>query len=124
VAAGRKEGYLTWGEFLDFFFLGDASLRDKIDGNDWWNQLDSKGNYAPKSKVTESDQKEDEKADKIAADGSLALTSPDAAGRRLPLRKDIKVTDSIKMLQESRAERATREVEEEFARIAADQKAK
>jgi hypothetical protein len=121
LAAGRKEGYLTWGEFLDFFFLGDASLRDRTDGNDWWNQLDSKGNYITKTKVaTSSELKDDEQGEKAGADGSLARTSPDAGGRRLPVRRAIQVTPSIQMLQESRAERAAREVEEEFARIAAD----
>lgn len=41
-------------------------------------------------------------------------------GQRRATKKEIKVTPSIRMLQESRAERAAREVEEEFARIAAD----
>lgn len=39
----KKDGYLMWSEFCDFFFLQNATLQDKIDGNDWWNQLDSKG---------------------------------------------------------------------------------
>lgn len=67
TAAGRKEGYLTWDEFLDFFFLADATLRDRTDGNDWWNQLDSKGNYITKNKVETS--KEDEDQVEKAADG-------------------------------------------------------
>ena len=37
MAAGKKEGFLLWVEFLDFFFLRNAKLHDRIDGNDWWN---------------------------------------------------------------------------------------
>jgi len=43
MSASKKEGYLMWSEFCDFFFLREATLKDRIDGNDWWNQLDSKG---------------------------------------------------------------------------------
>ena len=43
MAHGKKEGYLMWNEFCDFFFLREATAKDRIDGNDWWNQLDSKG---------------------------------------------------------------------------------
>jgi hypothetical protein len=44
LAAGVKEGYLQWNEFMNFFFLKDATFQDRIDGNDWWNQIDSTGN--------------------------------------------------------------------------------
>jgi len=36
LAAACKDGCFTWQEFLDFFFLKEASLQDRIDGNDWW----------------------------------------------------------------------------------------
>ena len=54
VAACKKDGYLMWSEFCDFFFLREASLKDRMDGNDWWNQLDSKG--APIKKEEEEEQ--------------------------------------------------------------------
>ena len=38
VAACAKEGSLTWPEFLNFFFLRNASFADRIDANDWWTQ--------------------------------------------------------------------------------------
>lgn len=44
MASCEKDGYFTWEEFLDFFFLKNAPLQDRIDGNDWWNKLDSIGN--------------------------------------------------------------------------------
>ncbi len=43
VAACAKEGTLTWPEFLDFFFLRDATFADRIDANDWWNKIDENG---------------------------------------------------------------------------------
>ena len=39
-----KDGCLTWKEFMDFFFLRDATFQDRIDGNDWWDRLDIDGN--------------------------------------------------------------------------------
>ena len=40
VAACVKEGCLTWEEFLNYFFLRNATFEDRIDGNDWWTKLD------------------------------------------------------------------------------------
>jgi len=37
LAVGRKDGFLTWNEFLDFIFLRDATLQNRTDANDWWN---------------------------------------------------------------------------------------
>jgi hypothetical protein len=72
LGAGRKEGYLTWGELLDFSFLGDASLRDRTDGNDWWNQLDAKGNYITKAKDTSGrENKDGEGEDKDGKEGEI-----------------------------------------------------
>lgn len=42
-AACKRENQLTWKEFLDFFFLKDASLQNRIDANDWWTKLDPEG---------------------------------------------------------------------------------
>ena len=44
----KKEGFLTWSEFLDFFFLGGKHS----EGQDWWNQLDQAGNYISKKSDT------------------------------------------------------------------------
>lgn len=38
-----KAGCLTWDEFLNYFFLRDATMQDRIDGNDWWTKLDQQG---------------------------------------------------------------------------------
>jgi hypothetical protein len=43
ISACTKEGYLMWSEYLDFFFLKDAKPHERIEGSDWWNKLDPKG---------------------------------------------------------------------------------
>lgn len=40
LAACKKKGCMTWTEFLNFFFLKNATFEDRIDGNDWWDKLD------------------------------------------------------------------------------------
>ncbi len=39
-AACAKKNCLTWTEFLNIFFLKNATFEDRIDGNDWWCKLD------------------------------------------------------------------------------------
>ena len=43
AAACAKQGCLTWEEFLNYFFLRNATMEDRIDGNDWWSNLDGDG---------------------------------------------------------------------------------
>ena len=43
MAACAKKGCLTWEEFLNYFFLRNAPMHDRIDGNDWWTKLDQNG---------------------------------------------------------------------------------
>ena len=47
-----KDGCLLWEEFLDFFFLRNSSLQQRIDGKDnWWRKIgheaDEKENNRP-----------------------------------------------------------------------------
>ena len=37
LASSKKDGYLMWPEFLDFFFMKDMKQHERFDGNDWWN---------------------------------------------------------------------------------------
>lgn len=40
VAGSAKDGCLIWEEFLDFFFLRQASLTKRTEGNDnWWRNI-------------------------------------------------------------------------------------
>ena len=60
LAAGIKDKFLTWSEFLDFFFLRDATLQDRTDGHDWWNKVDDNGRYPKKKDIKEEDLLSDE----------------------------------------------------------------
>ena len=59
LAASVKDGFLTWGEFLDFFFLRDATGVDRMDGDDWWNNLD------PNGKVMQTKEEAAEEAEEL-----------------------------------------------------------
>jgi hypothetical protein len=37
LSPSKKDGYLMWSEFLDFFFLKDAKPHERVEGSDWWN---------------------------------------------------------------------------------------
>lgn len=40
VSGSEKDGCLIWEEFLDFFFLRQASLQKRVEGNDnWWRKV-------------------------------------------------------------------------------------
>lgn len=43
MAACAKKGCLTWEEMLNYFFLRNATMQDRIDGKDWWSKLDPSG---------------------------------------------------------------------------------
>ena len=134
LSACKKDGFLMWAEFLDFFFLRGASLQDRLDGGDWWSQLDSRGRQIVKE--DEEEKTDEEGLDKENRDVSNSQKqkgrdrsgSPGPFGRygarkQLPERKPVTVTPSLRMLQASRATRAEREVEDEFKVLAAEKKA-
>jgi hypothetical protein len=133
LSACKKDGFLMWAEFLDFFFLRGASLQDRMDGNDWWSQLDHKGRQIVKEDEEEKSDLEGAGTDKENRDLSNSQVrgksgSPGGKGiygarKQLPERKPVKVTPSLRMLQASRATRAEREVEDEFKVMAAEKKA-
>ena len=43
-ASCLKEGCLTWKEFLDFFFLKDVPLAERINKTSFYDHLDMDGN--------------------------------------------------------------------------------
>ena len=43
ISSSKKDGFLTWSEFLDFFFKKESSIGKGNEGVDWWNKLDNKG---------------------------------------------------------------------------------
>lgn len=118
-----------WSEFLDFVFLRDAPLQDRIDGDDWWNQIDSKGHQVyreqPESQAEGAEGAEGNKENKDANNAQTSSPGAPAGGgfKSSAERRPVKVTPSLHMLQASRANRAEREVEDEFKQMAADKKA-
>jgi hypothetical protein len=39
MCGGVKDGSLIWDEFMDFFFLRQASLEQRLDGDNWWRKI-------------------------------------------------------------------------------------
>ena len=91
LGQSKKDGFFMWNEFLDFFFSGQQ--KDRPEGSDWWNQLDSKGNYIVKAKVTSGREATSEKKT-----GEVNASSPGHAGKSSPDRRPVKITPSIQML--------------------------
>jgi len=119
LAASKKDGFLTWSEFLDFFFLRDATPQDRMDGNDWWNKLDREGKPMAEEVLSETVDEEikDEKGAKKTASGQVISAMQ---AREMADRKPVSMTPALQILQDGRAERAEREVEEEFTALAKD----
>lgn len=53
LAQSKKDGFLMWTEFLDFFFLRDVKPHERVEGGDWWNKLDNQGATLPPPLVEE-----------------------------------------------------------------------
>ena len=128
LAASVKDGFLTWGEFLDFFFLRDATAQDRMDGDDWWNKLDPQGRAMPadEAPLDAQEGEEAEEQDQANASGKdkVLLGGPTPLQQREALeRAPVEMTGSLQLLQDSRAMRTVREVQDEFlAKLAADKR--
>jgi hypothetical protein len=110
VAACAKEGSLTWSEFLDFFFLKNATFADRIDANDWWNKIDENGKSiqttgllsGPLSGKAHND---DVKSQDLKQSRQASL---------LKEFKEIEMTPALKMLLNSRKLKTEQDVEQDF----------
>jgi hypothetical protein len=118
VAGGAKPDVLTWDEYLDFFFLRNATLADRIDGNDWWNKVDKDGKPVP-----EETPSKDSRASNLdnSSDGSRYGKSNGSRQRRKRVHdallnelKSVKMTPALEMLIESRKAKTIEEVEATF----------
>ena len=95
LAASKKDGFLTWSEFLDFFFLRDATAADRIDrSNDWWQKLDREGKPMAEEVIEETVDEEikDEKGAKKTATGQT-ISAVEARDR-----KPVAMTPALQIL--------------------------
>ena len=117
VAAGAKKGCLTWEEFLNYFFLRNATFEDRIDGNDWWSKLDHNGapilDEAPIDKTVSGvfdDDEDDEKDNEN--EGRFGKMSRGA--RLLKEFKEVTMTPALDYLMNTRKEKVSFDVDEDF----------
>ena len=115
VAACSKDGCLTWQEFLDFFFLKEASLQDRMDGNDWWSKLDHEGQPVKEPTPIKSRELSD-LSDKENDD--INLTSKGGRRSRLLAEFDeVKMTPALEMLINTRKTKISQDVEDDFTNM-------
>jgi hypothetical protein len=119
VAGGAKPDVLTWEEYLDFFFLRNATLADRVDGNDWWNKVDKDGK--PVAEETPSKGSRGSNLGDSSDDGSRYGRSNGSRQRRkrvhdalLAELSSVKMTPALEMLIESRKAKTIEEVEANF----------
>jgi hypothetical protein len=120
LASSAKEGYLTWGEFLDFFFAKETSLQDRDDGEAWWNKLDREGRALPAVDKLMLDEEENDQKSKMDKTGGMSQTmgllSPQAQ-RELDDKRPVALTESLKVLQNAREAATNAEVTDEFRKL-------
>jgi hypothetical protein len=99
MSAGKKDGYLMWSEFLDFFFLKDAKPHERIEGSDWWNQLDPKGQQIALEMEEELNQEDLEKENLDTSNNQLNQSNVSGTyGKVAADRRPIKMNASMNML--------------------------
>ena len=125
-AACAKKGCLTWQEFLDYFFLRNATYEDRIDGNDWWNKLDQNGK--PIVEKSPRDQTESVNLDDESLDGSKEHTHSRYAkmsrgARLLQEFKPVTMTPALEYLMKTRKDKVNFDVDEDFKNMQQDTQA-
>lgn len=118
---GVKEGYLTWEEFLDFFFLKEQRLGERAESGDWWINLNTSGHKIEKKVVEEETFDNLEAQDNSKQDVNTSNVSNLGA---LIDRKEPEMTRSLRHLQDVRQSRTAQDVEEEFTNMQGGQKTK
>ena len=59
----QKDGYYTWTEFVEFFMTKDMKQHEKIEGEGWWNHIDSSGHMIVKQADEGDNELTDSKLD-------------------------------------------------------------
>jgi len=89
-----------WSEFLDFFFLKDAKPHERIEGSDWWNQLDPKGQQLAMDMEEELNQEDLEKENMDTSNNQLNQSNVSGGGtyKVAADRRPVKMNASMTML--------------------------
>lgn len=112
-AAGAKDGCLTWAEFLDFFFLKETNIMDRIDANDWWNKIDPNGKTLDVKGLTPP-RSSNNLSEKNSSEGGQSGEKKSRKQKLLNEFKEVPMTPALEMLLNSRKVRTELEVEEDF----------
>lgn len=117
----KKDGYFMWSEFLDFVFLRDSKPHERVEGSNWWNNLDPQGQELALEMEQELIEEEQEKENLDTSNNQLNQSniSGGMGGKVAADRRPVKMNASMNMLQNSRQQRAERDVDEEFRQMAA-----
>jgi len=118
-AACAKQGCLTWEEFLNYFFLRNATFEDRIDGDDWWSKLDQNGapiiEEVPIDKTVSGVFDDDLLDDKDNPDNKDRFGGKMSRGARLLQEfKEVPMTPELNYLMNTRREKVKFDVEEDF----------
>lgn len=118
LAKSAKDGYLTWSEFLDFFFVKDTSIQGQDEEEAWWNKLDREGKaLPPEEKLADVvEEEKDQKQNKKGGPIQHSILSP-TAQRELDDKKPVAMNESLKVLQNAREDATNKDVEDEFRKL-------
>ena len=117
-AACAKKNCLTWNEFLNFFFLKNATFEDRIDGNDWWTKLDPNGQPIIEETAinnTSSGILDDEDVDQQELNKFGGKMSRGA--RLLKEFKQVPMTPALEYLMNTRKNKVEFDVEDDFRQM-------
>ena len=122
VAASAKKGCLTWEEFLNYFFLRNATFQDRIDGDDWWTKLDQQG-----QPITDSGEVLNDRTISANLDGEdydVEEKEEDRFGRKMSRGarllkefKEVPMTQALEFLMNTRKQKVEFDVENDFRQM-------
>lgn len=120
-----KDGCLLWEEFLDFFFMRQSDLegRSRINKSEtWWRRVEQQPSEQKNADANQdgNGEKKDSPPGKKGVPRYGAGNAQANSGPIMPYnyedpdKKPVKITESLKMLQDTRRDKVTQEVEDEF----------
>ena len=108
---------MTWTEFLNYFFLRNATMQDRIDGDDWWTKLDQNGQPVVAGEEARNDftgtfddgegEEDDQEEDRFGRKMSRGA-------RLLKEFKEVPMTPALDFLLNTRKQKVEFDVENDF----------